>query len=287
MATDLISQKPIPRLPAFAGILREEQHYATGRSDDVADRLNGWFDRLMVQSGLGVTPTVMLLLSILSGIACGGTAFVLREHLLSTALAALLGFLAPVCITLLLRSRRQTQLLNQLPGMLGELARAARTGRSLQQCFEVVAQDTPAPLGTELRLCVRRMQMGLSPATALQDLPERTGLVSLNVLVMALSVHQQAGGDLVSVLERLARTIRDRLTFLGRLRAATAASRATALLMIAVPPGILTFFSLRDPGYLNDLLASSWGRGTLILAITLQVLGSIWVLRILKNSQRT
>ena len=70
--------------------------------------------------------------------------------------------------------------------MVEELARAARTGRSIDQCFHAVAQDTPAPLGPELQLCARRSQMGLDLATALEDLPVRTGLVSLNVFTMAL-----------------------------------------------------------------------------------------------------
>jgi tight adherence protein B len=118
-------------------------------------------------------------------------------------------------------------------------------------------------------------------------LPRRTGLSSLNVLVMALTVHQEAGGDLVSVLERLARTIRDRLMFLGRLRVATTASRATAILMIMLPPGILAFFIFRDPDYMTNLLSSTWGQRTMILAVVLQIVGSTWVMRILKNSQHT
>jgi len=54
-----------------------------------------------------------------------------------------------------------------------------------------------------------------------------------------------------------------------------------------LPPLILGFFILRDPTYLTTLMASSWGRGATFTAIALQVIGSLWVLRVLKTSQRT
>ncbi|MEX0702850.1 MAG: type II secretion system F family protein [Planctomycetales bacterium] len=277
----------IERRPEFARILRDEREYATGRSADVADRVNGWFDALMVQSGLEIAPAVLLFLCVVGALAAGGLAFVLQENLLTTGVAAAFGFVLPVLGAVFARARRQKKILAQMPGMVEELARAARTGRSIEQCLHLVAADTPAPLGTELSLCSRKLKLGLGFDVALQELPERTGIVSLNVLAMALSVHQQSGGDLVRVLERLSRTIRDRIHFLGRLKVATTASRATAVLMLVLPPLILAFFVFRDPDYLSRLLDSSWGRTTLLIAIGLQIVGSAWVLRILKTSQRT
>jgi tight adherence protein B len=282
-----LQQASIPRRPEYAGILREDENFATGMGDDVAERLNGWFDRLILQSGLEIKPSLMLSLCVFSGVVAGGALFVIQEHALSMAAAALVGCWLPIFGALVARHRRQNAILKQMPAMAEELARAARTGRSLQDSFLLVAQDTPKPLGLELQLCARKMQMGLSLGTAIKNLPERTGVVSLNVLVMALTVHMQSGGDLIRVLERLANTMRDRLLFLGRLRAATAASRATAALMISLPPAILTFFLLREPDYLTELLASSWGRGTTLAAVALQLVGSVWVLRVLNQSQRT
>ena len=129
--------------------------------------------------------------------------------------------------------------------------------------------------------------MGQDLSEAVNDLPYRTGIVTLNILVTALSVHQQTGGDLVSVLERLSQTIRDRLLFLGRLRAATTGSRATAVLMLVMPIVIALFFSMRDPEYLPKLMASSMGQTVTMIAIAMQMIGSIWIWTVLKNSQRS
>jgi tight adherence protein B len=193
----------------------------------------------------------------------------------------------PILIAMAMRSHRQRELGRQLPGMIDELSRAARAGRSLEECLKMVANDTPAPLGAELKLCTRRIELGLPVQSALAELPLRTGLVSVSVLTTALAVHRQSGGDLVQVLERLSRTVRDRQEFQGRLRAQTAASRATAMLMVILPPLILAFFIFRDPTYLPSLLESPWGSRSLVLAISLLFVGILWVMRVLRSSTRT
>ena len=286
MSTETAPLMRIKPRPEFAGILRQDERFASGQPDMPGENVNGWFDRLMLQSGLELSPAVVLLLSLLGALSLGGLVFVIREHLLGTAVAALIGGAVPVLVVMLIRSRRQSQILSQMPGMISELARAARTGRSLEQCFQLITEDTPQPLGGEMSICSRRMQMGLSPEEALRDLPERTGISTMHVLVTALAVHHQTGGDLVRVLERLAQTIRDRIAFLGRLRTATVASRATAILMLLIPPAVVAFFMLRDPNYIDDLLDSRWGRMTTMAAIVLQVIGTIWVIRILRTSKQ-
>ncbi|QDU01370.1 Bacterial type II secretion system protein F domain protein [Gimesia chilikensis] len=271
----------------FSDIMRDRDRYAVPDSTQLSNRLNGGFDELIVHSGVQANPAIILFFCLLSSVLFGGLIYIIQENFLSTSIAFMAGGLAPIGYLFYQRGRRQKQINEQLSDMIDELARAAKTGRSLTHCFVNVSAKTPAPLGTELQEASRRLQMGVSMRAALDGLYERTGVASLNILSMALIVHQETGGDLVKVLERLARTIRDRMLFLGRLRTATAGSRATAVLMISLPPLILGFFVLRDPTYLTTLMASAWGRGATFTAIGLQVIGSLWVLRVLKTSQRT
>lgn len=282
-----MSSEVVTPLPEFGGILREQETYATGDSDDMGNRINSWFDLLMIQSGIGLSPSMVLALSLCTGVALGGLVFVLQENPITTAIAAFIGFVAPIIIAVIMRSRRQTVMMNQMPPMIDELSRAAKTGRSLEACLQVVANDTPAPLGTELRRCTDRVAFGLPLPQALEELPFRTGLVSTSVLATALGVHRETGGDLVHVLHRLSATIRDRIQFQGRLAAATAASRAVAIMMITLPPAILTFFIFRDPDYLQNLMNSTWASRLTVLAIILQIIGSLWVMRVLASSKQS
>lgn len=276
-----------PKTNEFSGILKDRETFGTGQNDDAADQINSWFDDLMLQSGLEIAPSMFLAVCLCSGVAVGGAVLVSHENLLTTALGAFVGFMLPVFIAMIVRMRRQDAMMRQIPPMLEELARAAKTGRSVEQSLELVSADTPAPLGDELKLAAGRLKMGVQLKDALRDLPHRTGLMTLSLLCTTLTVQQQTGGDLVTVLERLSRTVRDRLAFLGRLRAATAASRATAILMIALPPAVVAFYVARKPNYLQELMGSPWGRNATLLAIALEIVGAIWIMRILKTSQQT
>lgn len=277
----------IEPLPAFADILRDQELFGSKDRDGVDNSINTWFDSLMIQSGIGVGPSIMLFLSALCGMTLGTLVLILQENPLSAIMMTVIGFMAPVLVVMGIRQRRQKQLMALLPAMIDELARAAKTGRSIEQCWDLVADDSPEPLGSELKECSRRMTMGEDLGQAIRELPYRTGLVTLNILVTALTVHQMTGGDLVSVLERLSETIRDRLLFLGRLRAATVGSRATALLMLGLPVAIVVFFTFRDPMYVDKLMASDMGRKITLGAIVMEVIGSVFILRILQNSQRS
>ena len=287
MATDFSTFRPIESQPTFAGILRHQERFSEPDDTGLSKQINAGFDRMMIQSNLDISPLTVVMLCILGGIVFGGLILVLQENLLSASVGLALGSVVPLLYVFFARMKRQRLMTQQLPGMIEEMARAAKSGRSIDQCCAIVASDTPEPLGSELRVCARRMEMGQDIATAMHDLPDRTGLVALNILVTSLSVHQTTGGDLVMVLERLAATIRDRLLFLGRLRAATIGSRWTAILMISLPPLIITFFVLRDANYLNQLLSTYWGRTMSIAAVVMDVIGSIAVLSILRGSQRS
>ena len=287
MATDISTYRPIESQPGFASILKHQERFAEPTDKGMSKEINAGFDRLMVQSNLDISPPTVIMLCLLCGIVFGGLILVLQENLISAIVGLVLGSLVPLLYVFFARLKRQRVMTQQLPGMIEELARAAKTGRSIDQCCAIVANDTPEPLGAEMRVCARRMEMGEGVADAMRDLPDRTGLVALNILVTSLSVHQTTGGDLVTVLERLAQTIRDRLLFMGRLRAATIGSRWTAILMLALPPIIISFFVLRDANYLNQLMSTFWGRAMLITAVIADLIGSIWVLSILRGSQRT
>lgn len=272
--------------PDFAGILRDEERYAVENDPSVENQLNSWIDNLVIQSGTGLTPSLLMGLSFLCGVTLGGIVFVLQENPLTAALGAVIGFAVPIVGLSIWRSNRQRLMNDQLPGMIDELARAAKTGRSLEHCLTLVANDTANPLGAELRNCTRKLALGLTVGESLRELPQRTGLVSTSILATALSVHSESGGDLVPVLERLAHTLRDRIAYTGRLNAATSASRATAILMIVLPPAILAFFMFRDPNYLTNLFDTVWGTRLTVAAFILEFIGALWVLRILQTSRQ-
>src|SRR5438128_1272379 len=145
MATELPSISKIERLPAFAGILREQENFANEEDVGLTADINSSFDRLVLQSGVEMSPSLLTLLCLSCGLVMGGSFFVLSDNFLLGAIGAGMGAILPIVFTAVIRAQRQKQIMEQMPPMVDELARAAKTGRSLEQCMELVAHDTPAP----------------------------------------------------------------------------------------------------------------------------------------------
>jgi len=276
----------IERRPEFADILREDEGFSTGEQGTAESAVNNWFDKLVQQSGLDITGPVLLGLCMFMAILFGGPVFLLLDMPLPALVFAIFGAVVPLVVASFFRSRRQSQIMEQLPLVAEEMARFARTGRNLEDAFTAVALDTPAPLGKELLTCVRRTEMGLDIASAVKDLPETTGVSTLAMLTSAISVNQETGGDLIQVLERLSAAVRDRLHFVSRQRSATISSRLVAGMMLLIPFFVIGFFVSRDVNYMNQLLSSESGRYSFWTGVVLQVLGALIVVRILRRTSR-
>ena len=286
MASDTTLAAQIVGAPGFADILRDDLAASPDPKSDERT-LDSQFQTLMIQSGLEFPPSVMLGLVLVFGFGLAGAEFVLRENPLTTLIALTVGSTLPIGFAMFQRSQRRKAILEQLPEMIDAMARSARAGRNIEQCLELVAHDTPEPLHKELLRCSHRVSLGIPITEALEDLPYRTGIDSLRLFDMTLGLSRDLGGDPVIVLDRLAETIRQRILFLTRMRAGTASSRATAILMLLVPLVVIVFFVWRDPEYLQNLMRTTWGRGSLIAAGMLQLIGGLWILRILNTTSNS
>jgi tight adherence protein B len=203
MTTGPANRLRIEPQPQFAKILKVDDSYAPPDSGTAAARINGRFDRLVVQSGTSAAPGVVLRFCVLGAITIGGAVFVVTENLLGTALGLAIGAFLPIYALLIARARRVRRVERQIPSLIEGLEHSARQGRGLAQCLEISAAETPAPLGEEMQRGVRRMRMGIGVEAAFEDLPERTGSTQIATLVSALAEHDRTGCDLIDHLERL------------------------------------------------------------------------------------
>src|SRR5258708_17341058 len=130
MATQIAPiRTAVPPRPEFEKIVRTDELFATGTGDDLEERLNSAFDLLLIQAGLGLAPSLFLMLSVFSAVALGGLLFVVRENPLSTAMGFLAGEAPPPPSALFARSPLHPAMLPDLPRMVYQLARPERTSR--------------------------------------------------------------------------------------------------------------------------------------------------------------
>ncbi|MEQ4617947.1 MAG: type II secretion system F family protein [Corticimicrobacter sp.] len=216
-----------------------------------------------------------------TGLLCVA-AWLLSGSLWLLCLSGAVGLALP---TLLLHKMRQRRLLRfdaQWPDALLSLAGALRAGASVPLALRHIAMQAPVPLAQELGLLLRQQRLGTGFDEALAQLEQRMPTESTGLVVAALRVAGQTGGNLAGILEQMAATLRARLYLQGRIRALTAQGRMQAWIVGSLPLLLLWVLDHMEP----DIMAVLWHTpmGWLVLGVlaVLETVGMLLVLRIVR-----
>lgn len=243
-----------------------------------------WFAALVRDAGVDWSPTIAAILMVMWGVLCGVALFTYNERFEVAVVAGLLSIPLPLVFLIVRRARRLAKLQDQMPQALDTLARSIRAGQTLEQAIALVGDHSPEPLAKEFRWCARQFNMGLGLPAVMRSFVRRLPLYDVRILATTLAVHRQMGGNVVSVLERLAQVIRDRLNSRRQLRATTAAGRASAVFIALVTPGVFLYFLFFRPDYTAEMLGTTLGQTMLMFAALLEIVGLIWMARLLRST---
>jgi len=192
----------------------------------------------------------------------------------------LLIWLLPRGVLATLRKRRMQRLEQQLPDFLMSLAAALRAGAGLQLALRQIVQQSARPLSQEMGLVLQEQRMGLSFDQALLRLARRLPGQEMLLLVSALRVATHSGGQLSETLERIAATLRQRLTLQARVQALTTQGRMQAWVMAALPLLLAVVLHQLDPQAMRLLWHTSVGWAVLAVIAVLEICGWLLIRRI-------
>jgi len=178
------------------------------------------------------------------------------------------------------RRRRLRQLTEQIPDMLTLLVGALRAGYGLSQALEILVERMGPPLSTEINRVTRAISLGLPLKQALQDMAERVGSDDLSLIVIAITVQYDIGGNLAETLETIGDTVRHRLRILRDIRVLTAQQRFTGYVLAVLPVGVALLLFVINPEYIGRLFEPGMIRLLPIAAVLLQLLGFFIISRI-------
>lgn len=163
-------------------------------------------------------------------------------------LGAGIGFFAPTLYMRRQQGRRLIRFDNQLADMLSLMVNGLRAGYSTMQAMEAVSRELPAPISDEFRRVVQEMQLGIPMDTSLENLVRRIPSKDLDLVVTAMNVQREVGGNLAEILDTISHTIRERVRVKGEIRVLTSqvmmSGRVLAIMPVAVI--ILMYFLNRQ-----------------------------------------
>lgn len=178
------------------------------------------------------------------------------------------------------RQGRMRQIEEILPDAIDLFTRATRAGHNIHSGLQVLAEETPEPLGREFKKLVEDLALGSSVADALHSLGDRVPLLDLRFFSTGVILQRETGANIIVVMENLSAIIRERLQLRARLRAHTAQQRFSAILLCGLPlvTGVAFYFLRYE--YVSVLWQTDLGNRFLIYGIFSELIGILFIRRI-------
>jgi tight adherence protein B len=237
---------------------------------------------LIDQSGVRITPSAVVLISVMGALMAGLITYLLLPLALVALLVAVAAAFAPFGFLLHKRGRRLKRFEEMFPEALDLLSRAIRAGHAFQTAMGMVADELPEPVGPEFKKTFDQQNYGLPLRDALNELSERIHLLDVRFFVTAVLIQRDTGGNLSEILDNLAHVVRERFKIQRQVRVHTAHGRFTGYVLLALPAALAVALSLINPEHMQLLFHERMGQMMLMGAIVMQTIGFVWIRKVIK-----
>lgn len=209
----------------------------------------------LAKADLKITPAEFLGLHFVSvGLTFFVSTFIIfGGNFVLGAIAGVVGFFIPRIYVSNKTQGRLYSFEDQLPDNLQMWVNGLRSGYSVMQAVESISKEAAEPTCTEFRRVVREVQLGVTMEDALNHLLERMPSEDLDLVVTAVNIQREVGGNLAEILEIISHTIRERIKLKGEIRVLTAQGRVTGYIIGGLPVALLMFLMLINPDYVGQL----------------------------------
>lgn len=214
-----------------------------------------------------VVPLMLLLLGPLAGLLAVGLATVSVFGVLSRNAA-----------------KRRAKIVEQLPAFLESVMRVLAAGNTLEESLGVAARESPEPIRPLFISIGRQVRLGAPVESVLAEAGEVHRLRDLKVMALAAAINRKYGGSLRGVMKSLISSIRSRDSAARELRALTAETRFSALVLAIIPITLSLYIFSKNKGYYAGMWADPSGRWFLVASVLLQVFGVAILWRMMNST---
>jgi tight adherence protein B len=186
---------------------------------------------------------------------------------------AVIGIAAPRVYLRRRIKKRQRKFVEQLADMAQMMGNSMRAGFSILQSMELVGSDGPEPASKEFDRVVTEVKLGLPLDAALEHMLLRMPSEDLGLLVVAINVQRQVGGNLAEILMVIAQTVRGRVRFQRDLKTLTAQARYSSYIITGLPVAVAVVINFMDAPYESYLYKSTIGNFMIAGAVIMVAIG--------------
>ncbi len=221
-------------------------------------------------------------------VICLGVAFfmavmaaLLGGNIMLVVISSSLGLCLPLLILKIKIDQRKKAFNDQLGDTITLIANALRTGYSFMQAIEMVSREMPQPIGEEFARALREMNLGVTTEEALTNMTKRVTSEDLELVITAVLIQRQVGGNLAVILDSIANTIRARIKIKGQIKTLTAQGKISGLIIGVLPFVIGGGIYIINPEYMKILFIDPLGRIMLAVGVVSQLIGILIIRKII------
>jgi len=233
----------------------------------------------LIQAGLPLKSQEFLVIC-LGAALVNSLLFMVKGGLLGAVFGGICGYGLPFLFLKVKTKRRAKAFNDQLGDTLVLVANALRTGYSFMQAIEMVAREMMPPISVEFARTLKEMNFGVPTEAAMTNMAMRVDSDDLDLVITAVLIQRQVGGNLAEVLDSIAGTIRERIRIKGEIKTLTAQGRMSGVIISLLPVVLLLALKLINPGYVDLLFTHPAGQIMLGAAVLGQVLGIVTIQKI-------
>lgn len=168
----------------------------------------------------------------------------------------------------------------QLPDALLMVSGGMRAGASLSVALESMVKEQKPPLAQEFDLMLREQRLGVDFDTALSNMEKRMPLPDFVLLVAAMKITREVGGNFAEILESLATTLRRKHEMEGKIKALTAQGKLQGIVMAMLPVFLLAILTFMEPAAMAPLYNTLYGWGVLLVVSIMITVGYLGIRKI-------
>ena len=232
------------------------------------------------QMFLDISAGKLILLDIAAPLLCGLVGYVITNNRWVALGAAVVGLIIPPLVLKILQKKRRQKFASQITDAIQVLCSSLKVGMSLQQGFEVLVEEMAPPISQEFSLVLRQMRMGFSLENALADLKKRMQVDDLDIVVSALLIARETGGDITDTLMKVVNAIQERNKIISKVKALTIQGKLQGLIMTLIPVAFAIFVYKTDPHFFDIFFKDEVGKMLLTYAICSQLIGTFLILKL-------
>jgi tight adherence protein B len=191
------------------------------------------------------------------------------------------GYKLPLFKMKMAQGGRLKKINEQLLEALTMLSSSLRAGFGLMQGMDILSRELPHPLSTEMRRFIQDINVGSSTEEALQNLSKRCGSADVDIVITAMVIQQQTGGNLAEILDNVNATMRERVRIRGEIKTLTTQQAMSGWVIGLLPPVVALFIFMINPIYMQPLYKEAIGWAMLAAAVVMEFVGVMIIKKII------